>query len=75
LKDIPSQRQIETTRDVFLDEETVFQILIESQMDIDNETIPSPPSSIQRETDITLGYPRSLVDMFIDIAVRHKIPT
>jgi hypothetical protein len=39
-------------------------------MEIDSETIPSPPSTIQRETDITLGYPDSPVDMFKDIAVR-----
>jgi hypothetical protein len=41
-------------------------------MEIDSETIPSPPSAIQRETDITPGYP---VDMFRDIAVGHKMPT
>jgi hypothetical protein len=44
-------------------------------MEIDSETIPSPPSVIQRETDITPGYPGSPVDMFRDIAVRHKMPT
>jgi hypothetical protein len=41
-------------------------------MEIDNESIPSPPSTIQRETDITPGY---LVDMFRDIGVGHKMPT
>jgi hypothetical protein len=44
-------------------------------MEIDNETIPPPPSAIQRETNITPGYPRYPVDMFRDIAVRHKMPT
>ena len=44
-------------------------------MDIDNETIPSPPSAIQRETVITPGYLVSLVDMFRDIVVGHKMPT
>ena len=44
-------------------------------MEIDSETIPSSLSAIQRETDITPGYPGSLVDMFRDITVRHKIPT
>jgi hypothetical protein len=44
-------------------------------MEIDSETIPSPPSAIQRETDITPGYPGSPVDMFRDIAVGHKMPT
>jgi hypothetical protein len=44
-------------------------------MKINSETIPSPPSAVQRETDITLGYPVSPVDMFRDIAIRHKMPT
>jgi hypothetical protein len=44
-------------------------------MDIDSETIPSPPSTIQRETNITSSYPGSPVDMFKDIAVGHKMPT
>jgi hypothetical protein len=44
-------------------------------MEIDSETIPSPPSKIQREIDITPGYPVSTIDMFIDIAVGHKMPT
>jgi hypothetical protein len=44
-------------------------------MEIDSETIPSPPSTIQRETDITPSYLVSPVDMFRDIAVGHKIPT
>ena len=47
----------------------------ESQMEIDNETILSPPSTIQRETTITPGYPGSPGDMFRDIEVRHKFPT
>jgi hypothetical protein len=41
-------------------------------MDIDSETIPSPPSTIQRETDITSGYPGSPFDMFRDIALGDK---
>jgi hypothetical protein len=44
-------------------------------MEIDRDTIPSPPSTIQRETNITPGYPGSPVDMFRDIVVRHKMPT
>jgi hypothetical protein len=44
-------------------------------MEIDSETIPSPPSAIQRETNITQGYPGFPVDMFRDIAVWHKMPT
>jgi hypothetical protein len=44
-------------------------------MDIDNETIPSPPLSVQRKTKIILVDPVSPVDIFKDIAVRHKKPT
>ena len=44
-------------------------------MEIDSEAIPSPPLVIQRETDITAGYPGSPIDMFRDIAVGHTIPT
>jgi hypothetical protein len=45
---ISSQRQIEKRRDVVLEEETTFQRSRESQMDIDSETIPSPPSTISK---------------------------
>jgi hypothetical protein len=38
-------------------------------MEIDSETIPSPPSAFQRETDI---IPVAPVDMSKDIAVGHK---
>jgi hypothetical protein len=44
-------------------------------MEIDSETILSPPSAIQRETNITPAYPVSPVDMFRDIAIGHKMPT
>ena len=44
-------------------------------MEIDNETIPSPPSVVQREKDIIPIDPVALVDIFKDIAARHKIPT
>jgi hypothetical protein len=50
--DIPSQRQIETSRNVVLEEEIIFQRSRESQMEIDSKTIPSPPSEVQREKDI-----------------------
>jgi hypothetical protein len=43
-------------------------------MDIDSETIYSPPSTFQRETyiiPVDLGSP---VDMFRDIAVGNKRP-
>jgi hypothetical protein len=73
--DIPGQRQIETSRDVVLEEEIAFQRSRESQMEIDSETIPSPPSAVQRETNIISVDPVSPVDMFRDIAVGHKRPT
>jgi hypothetical protein len=69
---IPGQRQIESSRDVVLEEEIVFQRSRESQMEIDSQTIPSPPSTVQRETNIIQVVP---VDMFKDIAVGHKSPT
>jgi hypothetical protein len=44
-------------------------------MDIDSETIPSPPSIVQRETNIIPSNPISPVDMSRYIAVAHKRPT
>jgi hypothetical protein len=44
-------------------------------MEIDSETIPSPPSTVQRETNIIPVDPVSPVDMCRDIAVEHKMPT
>ena len=47
-------------------------------MEIDSETIPSPPSSVQRETNIIPVYPVVPVDLVApidmprDIAVGHK---
>jgi hypothetical protein len=50
---IPGQRQIEVSRDVTFEEEIAFRRSKESQMEINSEeneeTIPSPPSTIQRE--------------------------
>jgi hypothetical protein len=70
--DIPGKRQIEASRDVVLEEEIAFQRSRESQIEIDSETIPSPPSTVQTETYIIPTDSVSLVDMFIDIALRHK---
>ena len=45
-------------------------------MEIDSETIPSPPSTVQRETNINPVVPVdpvSLVDVPRDIVVGHKI--
>jgi hypothetical protein len=50
------------SRDVIFEEEIAFQISIESQMEIDNETIPSPPSAVQRETTIIPFDPVDPVD-------------
>jgi hypothetical protein len=49
---IPGQRQIEVSIYFIFEEEIAFQRSRESQMEIDSETIPSPPSTIQRETTI-----------------------
>jgi hypothetical protein len=73
--DIPSQRQIEISKNIVLEENIVFQRPRESQMEIDSETIPSPPSAVQREADIIPVVPVSPIDMFRDIAVGHKRPT
>jgi hypothetical protein len=70
--DIPGQRQIETSKDVVLEEEIAFQRSRESQMEIDSETMPSPPSTVQRETNTIPADPVAPVDMFRDIAVGHK---
>jgi hypothetical protein len=67
--DIPGQRQIETRKDVSLEEEIAFQRSRESQMEIDSETMPSPPSAVQRETNI---IPVDPVTMFRDIVVGKK---
>jgi hypothetical protein len=69
---IPGRRQIEISRDVVFEEEIAFQRSRESQMEIDSETIPSPPSAVQRETNIILVTP---VDMPRDIVVGHKRPS
>jgi hypothetical protein len=51
---IPGQRQIEVSKDVTFEEEITFRRSRESQIENDSEkkeeTIPSPPSTIQRET-------------------------
>jgi hypothetical protein len=39
-------------------------------MEIDSETIPSPPSAVQRETNIIPANPVAPVDMSRDIVVR-----
>jgi hypothetical protein len=45
----------------------------ESQMDVDSETIPSPPSTIQRETNIIPTNLVSPVDITRDITMGHKM--
>jgi hypothetical protein len=52
-----------------------FQRPRESQIEIDSEIIPSPPSAVHRDTNIIPADPVSPADMFIDIAVEHKMPT
>jgi hypothetical protein len=43
---IPGQRQIEVSKDVIFEEEIAFRRSEKSQMEIDRETVPSPPSAI-----------------------------
>jgi hypothetical protein len=59
---IPSQRQIEVRRDVTFEEEVSFQKSREAQMEIDSDIIPSPHSTIQRETYIIPDDPLAPVD-------------
>jgi hypothetical protein len=67
---IPGQIKIEVRRDVIFEEEIAFCRSIESHMEIDNEkkeeTIPSPPSIVQREKvidPVDPVDPVSLVDV------------
>jgi hypothetical protein len=75
---IPGQRQIEIRRDVTFEEGLAFQRSRESHMEIDCETIPSPPSAVQRETNIipfdpvVPADPVAPVDMPRYILVGHK---
>jgi hypothetical protein len=41
-------------------------------MEIGSKTIPSPPSTVQRETNTIPVDPVAPIDMFRDIAVGHK---
>jgi hypothetical protein len=47
-------------------EEIAFQRSRESQMEIDSETMPSPHSVVQRETNIIPADPVAPVNMFRD---------
>jgi len=69
---IPDQIKIETSRDGPFEEEITYQISKESHMEIDSETIPSPPSAVQRETNIIPVIPVALVDMPRYIAIGNK---
>jgi hypothetical protein len=73
---ILGQRQIKVSRDVTFKEEIAFRRSRESQMEIDGEkneeTVPSPPSAVQRETVTTPVDPVAPVDVPRDIAVGHK---
>ena len=69
---IPGQRQIEVSRDVIFEEEIAFQRSKEYHMEIYSETIPSPPSTVQRETNIIPTNSVAPVDITRDITVGHK---
>jgi hypothetical protein len=77
---ILGQRQIEISRDVTFEEEVAFQRSREAQMEIDSETMPSPPSAVQRETNIipvdpvVLADPVAPSDIPRDITIGHKRP-
>jgi hypothetical protein len=73
---IPGQRQIEVNKDVTFEEETTFRRSRESHMEIDSEkreeTVPSPPSTVQRETVTDPVDPVAPVDVPRDIVVGSK---
>jgi hypothetical protein len=75
---IASQRRIEVSRDVTFEEEIAFRRSRESRMEIDSEkneeTIPSPPSAVQREISTNPVDPIAPVDVPRDIAIGHKRP-
>jgi hypothetical protein len=67
---IPGQRQIEVRRDVTFEEEIAFQRSKESQMETDNEKVPSPPSTVQRET---ITDPVDPIDPIAPVVVHRDI--
>jgi hypothetical protein len=67
-------RQIEVSKDVIFEEDISFQRSRDSHMEIDNETIPSPPSIVQREVTIVPVDLVAPVDVPRDIVVGHKRP-
>jgi hypothetical protein len=69
---IPGQRQIKVSKDLIFEEEITFRRSKESWMKIDNETIPSPPSTIQREATMVPVDLVAPVDVLRDITVGHK---
>jgi hypothetical protein len=72
------QRQIEVSSDVIFEEEIVFRRSREYHMEIDSEkkeeTTPSPPLAVQRETVINLVDPIAPIDVPRYIEVGHKRP-
>jgi hypothetical protein len=63
------------SRDVIFEEEIAFRRSRESQMEIDSEIVPSPPSIVQRETTIVPVNPVDPVAPVVvprDITVGHK---
>ena len=62
------------SRDVIFEEEIAFQRSRESQMEIDSETIPSPPSIVQREIIIDPIDPVDPVDLVAPVNVPGYIP-
>ena len=84
---IPSQRQIEVSIDVNFEEEVAFHKSREAQMEIDSDTIPYPPLTVQRETNIIPYETIAPIDLVSsedlvsprniprDITVGHKRPS
>jgi hypothetical protein len=74
---IPGQRHIEVSKDVIFEEDIAFRRSRGSQMEIDSETIPSPPSIVHRDKvidPVDPVDPIAPVDVPREIAVGHKRP-
>jgi hypothetical protein len=73
---IPGQRRIEISIDITFEEEVAFQKSREAQTEIDGDTIPSPHSEIQRETNSVPDEPTTQIDSTppIDLVAPSSVP-
>jgi hypothetical protein len=65
----------EQSKNIILERDIRLQDSKNLKIKTDEKHTSSPPSTVQREINITPSYLVSPVDMFSDIAVGHKMPT